>query len=49
MGRAKFDKLYKNLIMELGEQLNIPQKSPYPLDPQVLVETVTGYQGDVKS
>lgn len=49
MARAKFDKICKQLIHDLGTQLNFFPINPYHLDPQVLIETVSGYFGEEKS
>jgi hypothetical protein len=49
MARAKFDSICKKLISDIGNQILFYTQSPFPLDPQALVETVTGYKSESES
>ncbi len=47
--RAKFDVICKDLILDLGASLNFVSESSYPIDPQIEVESSTGFRGRQRS
>lgn len=47
--RVEFDKICKKLISELGEFMTFITKTPYILDPQAVVESLTEFKSEEKS